>query len=77
MGSSEAECIQSKKACYEAAMQSEAKPTLPQEEEEQVQEREERGSNGYSRKHSVEESLLQSRHSFGRETETASGRERV
>jgi hypothetical protein len=29
IGSSEAECIQSKKACYEAAIQSEAKPTLP------------------------------------------------
>jgi hypothetical protein len=32
------EC-QLKKVCYEAAIQSEAKPTLPQEEKEQVQER--------------------------------------
>jgi hypothetical protein len=39
-GISEAVCIQSKKACYEGAIQSEAKPTLPQEEKEQAKERE-------------------------------------
>jgi hypothetical protein len=36
---SEAVCTQSQKACYEAIIQSEAKPTL-QEEKEQAQERE-------------------------------------
>jgi hypothetical protein len=36
--SSEAVRIQSKKVCYEAVIQSEAKPTLPQEEKEQAQE---------------------------------------
>jgi hypothetical protein len=39
----EAICIQSKKACYEAAIQSEAKPTLPQEEKEQAVERDRKG----------------------------------
>jgi hypothetical protein len=38
--SSEAECIQLKKVCYEAVIQSAAKPTLPQEEREQAPERE-------------------------------------
>jgi hypothetical protein len=37
-GSSEADCIQSKKGCYEAAIPSEAEPTL-QEEKEQVEEK--------------------------------------
>jgi hypothetical protein len=36
----EAECTQLKKACFEAVIQWEAKPTLPQEEKEQAQERE-------------------------------------
>jgi hypothetical protein len=36
------ECIQSKKACYEAAIPSEAKPTSQQEEKEQAEERVER-----------------------------------
>jgi hypothetical protein len=36
---SEAKCIQSKKTCYEAAIESEAKPTLYQEEKEQAEER--------------------------------------
>jgi hypothetical protein len=69
-GISEAVCIQSKKACYEGAIRSEAKPTLPQEEKEQAQERDrrekKRASNEYSRMHAVEESLLRSRHSVGR-----------
>ena len=38
--SSEAVCIQSKKVCYEAVIQSAAKPTLHQEEKEQAPERE-------------------------------------
>jgi hypothetical protein len=35
----------------------------------------ERASNDYSRMHSVEESLLRSRHSFGSETDAATGRD--
>jgi hypothetical protein len=74
------ECIQSKKAYYEAAIQSEVKLTLPQEEKEQAQVRErkrERASNEFNRMHSVEESLLRSRHSIRSETYAASGRERA
>jgi hypothetical protein len=41
----EAICIQSKKACYEAATQSEAKPTLHQEDKEQAEEKD-RKKNG-------------------------------
>jgi hypothetical protein len=38
-GSSEAECTQSEKACFEAAIPSEAKPTMHQEEKEQAEQR--------------------------------------
>jgi hypothetical protein len=41
-GSSEAECLQSEKACFEAAIPSEAKPTMHQEEKEQAEQRMER-----------------------------------
>ena len=42
-GIMEAVCTQSKKASSEAAIQSEAKPTLPQEEKDQAQERDRQG----------------------------------
>jgi hypothetical protein len=87
------ECIQSKQACYDAAIQSEEKPTnrgssdaectqsvpgsKPPFSQQKKQERE-RASNEYNRMHSsVEESLLRSRHSVGSETDTALGRERA
>jgi hypothetical protein len=41
-GSNEAECIQSEKACLEAAIPSEAKPSMHQEEKEQAEKRVER-----------------------------------
>jgi hypothetical protein len=41
-GSNDAECIQSEKACLEAAIPSEAKPTMHQEEKEQAEQRVER-----------------------------------
>jgi hypothetical protein len=58
-GISEALCIQSNKTCYEAVIQSEAKPTLPQEEKEQAQERERETERdrkeGREREHSQQE----------------------
>jgi hypothetical protein len=59
----EDECIQSVKACYEAAIRSEAK--------------ENKNKQRSSSMHSDEGSLLRSRHSVGSETDTASGRERT
>jgi hypothetical protein len=41
-GSNEDECIQSEKACLEAAIPSEAKPAMHQEEKEQAKQRVER-----------------------------------
>jgi hypothetical protein len=38
-GNNEGECIQSEKACFEAAISSEAKPTMHHEEKEQAEER--------------------------------------
>jgi hypothetical protein len=65
----------------EREIDSEVKLALYQEEQAQKRERERErkqriASNEYSRMHSVEESLLRSRHSVGSETDTAVGRER-
>jgi hypothetical protein len=70
--------MQSKKAWYEAVIQSEARPKrIGSSDAESIQsepppKERERASNEYSRMHSDEESLLQSR-----QTVTASGRERA